>query len=175
MRRLDSLDYLRPCMPEDDAFLYDVFCTTWESEIAALPNPNLALHVLRIQHTAQERRFAIRYPGFQRFVVVDGEPMGRLYVHEGTSSMHVIDVTLLPRFRSRGLGTRLARDLFAYATDSGRTITLRVARRNLRANDLYGSLGFRLIRADDLDNYFEWTPPQAGDRDRDLVLQADCA
>ena len=36
---------------------------------------------------------------------------------------------------------------------------MRLARRNLRACDLYSSLGFRLVQADDVENFFEWTPP----------------
>ena len=83
MTPLGSLTYLRPCAASDDAFLYAVFSTTWESEVAALPNQNLAQHVLRIQHIAQERRFASRYPDHERYVVlVDGQPAGRLYVHQ---------------------------------------------------------------------------------------------
>jgi ribosomal protein S18 acetylase RimI-like enzyme len=165
------LAYLRPCGRADDAFLYDVFCTTWASEVAALPNPNLAPHVLRIQHIAQERRFTNCYPGHQRFVVVhDGEPAGRLYLHERGARMHVVDLTLLPRFRARGLGTQLTRDLFVQATEHGKTVTVRLARRNTRACDLYSSLGFRLVRTDDLDNYFEWTPP-ALDEQVDLLCQ----
>jgi hypothetical protein len=78
MWSLGSLACLRPCVQEDEAFLYDVFCTTWENQVAALPNPNLAQHVLRIQHIAQERRFASRYPGHHRYVVLDdGEPVRR--------------------------------------------------------------------------------------------------
>jgi ribosomal protein S18 acetylase RimI-like enzyme len=172
MGSLGRLAYLRPCEDDDDGFLYDVFCTTWENEVAALPNPNLAQHVLRIQHIAQERRFASRYPGHHRFVVlVDGEDAGRVYVHEGHSSLHVIDLTLLPAFRSAGVGTRLARDVFGYAAERGMSVTLRVPRRNRRACELYSSLGFRLVRVDDLDNYFEWRPPEAS---ADLLPEAEC-
>ena len=67
----------------------------------SLPNPGLAQLVLRIQHIAQERRVAGRYPGHDRFVVVeDGERVGRLYVHQGASTLHVLDLTLL-HHRSR--------------------------------------------------------------------------
>lgn len=162
MRTLGSISYLRPCTPADDAFVYDVFCTTWEHEVAALPNQNLAQHVLRIQHIAQERRFESHYPQHQRYVVLaDGKPAGRLYVHETGTVMHVIDLTLMPRFRDRGIGARVFRDLFAYATGEGLSISLRVARRNERATDFYTSLGFRLVTVDDLDNYFEWTAQEA--------------
>jgi GNAT superfamily N-acetyltransferase len=159
MTQLGRLTYLRPCDASDDAFLYDVFCTTWASEVAALPNQNLARHVLRIQHIAQERRFASRYPGHERFVVVeDGEPAGRLYVHLKGPVVNVVDLTLLPSFRSRGIGTRIFHDLFAEAAQDGRSISMRVGRTNRRATDLYTALGFRLVAVDDLDNYFEWSP-----------------
>jgi len=178
MRSLGRLSYLRPCEDNDDGFVYDVFCTTWENEVAALPNPNLARHVLRIQHIAQERRFASRYPGHHRFVVmVDGEDAGRVYVHEGHSALHIIDLTLLPEFRSDGVGTRLARDLLAYATERGMSVTLRVPRRNQRAGALYSSLGFELVRVDDLDSYLEWAPQapvQPSQEQADQLAEADC-
>lgn len=162
MTQLGRLPYLRRCQASDDAFLYAVFATTWASEVAALPNQNLARHVLRIQHIAQERRFASRYPDHERFVVVeDGESVGRLYVTQQGPVLHVVDLTLLPEFRERGIGTRLLRDLLEQATQDGRTVTLRVGRTNHRAADLYAALGFRLVAVDDLDNFFEWTPDVA--------------
>ena len=159
MTTLGRLPYLRPCEASDDAFLYAVFSTTWESEVAALPNQNLAQHVLRIQHIAQERRFASRYPGHDRFVVlVEGERAGRLYVHTDGLTMHVVDLTLMPEHRSHGLGSQIFRDLLEEAESEGLTVTLRVGRRNRRATDLYTRLGFDLVGVDDLDNYFEWSP-----------------
>jgi ribosomal protein S18 acetylase RimI-like enzyme len=159
MTPLGRLTYLRPCTASDDAFLYALFSTTWESEVAALPNQNLAQHVLRIQHIAQERRFASRYPGHDRFVVlVDDRPAGRLYVHQSGLSMHVVDLTLMPEFRSRGLGSSVVRDLFEVAAQERQSVTLRVGRRNRQATDLCSRLGFSLVMVDDLDNHFEWTP-----------------
>lgn len=161
MTLLGRLPYLRPCEASDDAFLYAVFSTTWESEVAALPNQNLAQHVLRIQHIAQERRFASRYPGYDRFIVLeDGQPVGRLYVHTNGLTMHVVDLTLMPEHRGHGLGSRIFRDLLAEAERDGLTVTLRVGRRNRRAAELYTRLGFSLASVDDLDNYFEWSPEQ---------------
>lgn len=162
MTYLGDLAYLKPCDTTDDSFLYDVFATTWESEVAALPNQNLARHVLRIQHIAQERRFATRYPGHQRFVILeDGLPAGRLYLHHDGPVMHVIDLTLMPAFRSRGIGTRVFTDVCHEAAQDGRSVTLRVGRRNTRATGLYAALGFRLVAVDDLDNHFEWSTSAA--------------
>jgi ribosomal protein S18 acetylase RimI-like enzyme len=162
MGSLESIAYLRACTEADEAFVYDVFCTTWESEVAALPNQNLAQHVLRIQHISQERRFAGRFPDHQRYVVMEGDqPAGRLYVDETGPVLQVIDLTLMPQFRDRGIGTRIFGDLFAHAERHGLTVRLRVERRNERATMLYTSLGFELVSMDDLDNFFEWVPATA--------------
>ena len=176
MDLLGSIASLRACTEADDAFVYDVFSTTWESEVAALPNQNLAQHVLRIQHIAQERRFASQYPGLQRYVVVqDGEPAGRLYVHESESLLDVVDLTLMPRFRDQGIGTRIFHQLFEHATREGQTIALRVERRNERATMLYSHLGFDLVSVDDLDNYFEWTPASVKEDRVPLSVKEDAS
>ena len=159
MADLVGLARLRRCDASDDSFLYDVFVTTWQSEVAALPNQNLAQHVLRIQHIAQERRFTSGFPGHDRFVVVeDGEPAGRLYVDQSGLDIALLDLTLLPRFRSRGLGTRVVEELLTEAGREGRKVTLRVPRRSGRVTDFYTRLGFRLVSVDDVDNFFEWEP-----------------
>jgi len=162
MGSLDSIAYLRACTEADDAFVYDVFATTWESEVAALPNQNLAQHVLRIQHISQERRFTGRFPDRQRYIVMEGdEPAGRLYVDETGPVLQIIDLTLMPRFRDQGIGTRILRDLFTHAERHGLTVRLRVERRNERATMLWTGLGFELVSMDDLDNFFEWVPATA--------------
>ena len=170
MGTLDGFAYLRACTEADDAFLYDVFSTTWESEVAALPNQNLAQHVLRIQHIAQERRFASRHPRLERYVVVAaGENAGRLYISQSDALLEVVDLTLMPQFRDDGMGTRIFHDLCTHAAREDLTISLRVERRNERATMLFTELGFDLVTVDDLDNHFEWTPvriPSAMKEDR---------
>jgi GNAT superfamily N-acetyltransferase len=174
MTQLDSLTYLRPYDVSDDPFLYDVFATTWQSEVAALPNQKLARHVLRIQHIAQERRFSALHPGQQRFVVLadGGRPAGRLYVHQDCEVTRIVDLTLMPEFRSRGVGTRIVRDLCRLAARDGHTLSLRAGRRNARLSDLYSRLGFKLVAVDDLDNHFEWTDPSSERADADAVPAA---
>ena len=154
-----GLASVRPCRASDDALLYDVFCTTWRSEVAALPNQNLAQHVLRIQHIAQERRLESTHPGMERFVVLtDHLPAGRLYLDRTGARIEVLDLTLLERFRGEGVGTRLLAELFDTATHEARAITLRVPRRHERVTGFYLDRGFALTAVDDLDNTLVWTP-----------------
>jgi GNAT superfamily N-acetyltransferase len=175
MADLTGLARLRRCDASDDAFLYDVFATTWQSEVAALPNQNLAQHVLRIQHIAQERRFASGFPEHERYVVLeDGEPAGRLYVDQSGVDIVLLDLTLLPDFRCRGLGTRVMRDLLTEASRDSRKVTLRVPRRQHRTTDFYTRLGFRLVSVDDVDNFFDWEPATA-DRADEVVPRVEDA
>jgi ribosomal protein S18 acetylase RimI-like enzyme len=151
--------HVRPATADDDAFLYSVFCTTWEHEIAAMPNPGLVRHFLRIQYTAQNRRFAQRFPGYERWVVMyDGQRAGRFFLHRSPSMLHLVEMTLLPEYRSRGIGSTLLRGVMDEAAAAGQSVSLRVARRNVRAASLYDTIGFRLVTMDDQDSYFEWTP-----------------
>jgi GNAT superfamily N-acetyltransferase len=174
MADLAGLARLRRCDASDDAFLYDVFVTTWQSEVAALPNQNLAQHVLRIQHIAQERRFASGFPEHERYVVLeDGEPAGWLYVDQSGLDIALLDLTLLPRFRSRGLGTRVVRDLLTEAGRHSRKVTLRVPRRQNRVTDFYTRLGFHLVSVDDVDNFFDWEPATAA-RVEDAAAELEC-
>lgn len=153
-------DCVRRATSEDDGFLYDVFCTTWQTEVTALPNPNLVHHFLRIQFTAQNRRFQQRFPDFERWVVMSGDKRaGRLFLHRTRAVLSVVEITLLPEFRSGGLGTRVLRRLTNEAVEHGQTVSLRVERRNLRAANLYNTIGFRLVGMDDQDSYFEWAAP----------------
>ena len=150
---------LRAVRPADEPFLFDVYCTTWLEEVAAMPDPRLVQHFLRIQYTAQEARFEGRFPGHERYVVThDGKDAGRVYLHRTASMLHAIDMILLPRFRSLGIGSRLVSRLFDEARDTGRLVSIRVPRRNVRATRLYAALGFRLVAVDDLDHFYEWTP-----------------
>jgi ribosomal protein S18 acetylase RimI-like enzyme len=116
-------------------------------------------HFLRIQYTTQEARFHRRFPGHERYVVThEGQDAGRVYLHRTPSTLHAIDMILLPRFRSRGIGSRLVGDLFDEAREHGQQVSIRVPRRNERASRLYAGLGFRLVAMDDLDHYYEWDP-----------------
>jgi ribosomal protein S18 acetylase RimI-like enzyme len=162
MVELAKLSYLKPARSPDDEFLYEVFATTWADEVAALPNQNLARHVLRIQHIAQERRFDARYPGFRRFVVShEGTRAGRFYLFGSGSALQIVDLTLLPPFQSRGIGSRLVRDLMREASADGHRVSMHVGRDNERSLALCVAFGFELVSSDDLDHYLEWVPEPA--------------
>lgn len=126
---------LRPVCAHEDALL------------VALAGDGLPPAVADLQRRASERAWAAAWPGLRRsVVVVDGVAVGRLYVGWSVSEVRIVDVTLLPGFRGRGLGTALLRGVLAEAT--GRRVSLAVEAAS-PARRLYERLGFVATGAPD--------------------------
>jgi GNAT superfamily N-acetyltransferase len=99
---------------------------------------------LRVQFDAQHTWYREQYAGATFDVVlVDGEPVGRLYVHRGETEIRIMDIALLPSNRGSGIGSSLLHDLFAEADAAGKSVTIHVERLN-PALQLYERLGFSL-------------------------------
>jgi ribosomal protein S18 acetylase RimI-like enzyme len=90
--------------------------------------------------------WAANYPqaSFQ-VVLVEGQPAGRLYFDRREDEVRVVDVSLLPEFQRRGIGTALLRGVISEADAAGRPVRIHVERFN-PALRLYDRLGFRLLR-----------------------------
>ena len=94
------------------------------------------------QFQRQDEWYRSQYPG-ARFLVVerDGAPIGRLYFMAGAEELRLMEVTLVPAERNRGLGTAIASSLLEIADASGLFVTLHVETFN-PARNLYARLGF---------------------------------
>jgi len=90
-------------------------------------------------------------------VVLDGTPIGRLYVHYTTEQVRVLDIALVPEVRGQGLGHRLLDNVIEQAARLGAPVTLHVGVRN-RARRLYERLGFRIVAEDAMHVLMERTP-----------------
>lgn len=139
---------LRPATEtaDDQNFLLALFATTREEELGLLNLPETQKHIfLQMQFTAQDRYYRQRYPTAHFWIVLHGgRPVGRLYLDEGDTAFHLIDISLLPHLRGAGLGTALLRTVIAKADAVGLPVWLHVARSN-RAQHLYGRLGFEIV------------------------------
>jgi ribosomal protein S18 acetylase RimI-like enzyme len=134
---------LRAATPADRDFLAGVYASTRETEMltAAWTADQRAAFVAQ-QFAAQSHHYATYYGDASHDVVLaDGEPAGRLIVDRRDDELHVIDIALLPEFRSRGIGTHLLRLLLeeAAARDVRASLT---AERTNPALRLYRRLGF---------------------------------
>lgn len=148
---------LRPSTADDNAFLFDVYASTREDELAALDwdAPTKAAF-LEHQFNAQDSHYRAHYAGAEFLVIMAGTDLiGRLYVERGKADIHVIDIALLPAWRGRGIGTRLMGDLISEAGDSGRRVVLYVEANN-PARRLYARLGFAEVEKGPVYDRLEW-------------------
>jgi len=150
---------LRPATPEDRAFLLSVYAAARAAELDQVTWPPGARETfLEMQFNAQDGEYHRLNPHASfDVVVVAGEPAGRLYVDRRPGELRVIDISLLPAFRGRGLGGALLAGLQAEAAAEGGVVSLQVDRFNPAAR-LYERLGFEQV--EDLGVYrcLEWRP-----------------
>ncbi len=135
---------LRPIAEDDAEFLYRVYASTRRDEMALTGwSEGQVEAFLRMQFRLQHIQYTQNYPGASFSIVsIDGEPVGRLYVHRTKDGIRVIDIALLPEFRGRGAGGGIMRDLVREADARGLAMSLHVEVNNT-IRDFYKVLGFR--------------------------------
>jgi ribosomal protein S18 acetylase RimI-like enzyme len=156
---------LRASEPSDRSFLIALYRSTREREMALVPwPPEQKEAFVRMQFEAQDRYYREQFPS-ARFDVVEreGSPIGRLYVDRRDKELRVIDITLAPAERGRGMGAALLRGVLEEARASGRMVSIHVEAEN-RAVRLYRRLGFEWIRDDGVYRLMVCRPgiPDAG-------------
>jgi GNAT superfamily N-acetyltransferase len=136
----------RPVLEKEDwAFLLQVYSSTREQELAAVPwTPEQKAAFLEQQFSAQDRHYRAHYLGAEFLVIlIDGRDAGRLYVYRSPAELRVMDIALLPGEQRKGVGGRILSSLVAEADREGRSVCLHVEREN-PAMRLYARLGFRV-------------------------------
>jgi len=156
---------LRPVAPGDEGFLYRVYASTRQEELAPLPwSEAQKAAFLRMQFEAQHRHYHEHFPDAAFLVIVrEGRPVGRLYVDRRREGIRIIDIALLPEQRGAGIGTNLLRGLLAEGDRLGKPVSLHVEHLN-PAVRLYERLGFRRIGDPGVYDLFERPPQLAGPR-----------
>lgn len=154
---------LRPIEPEDMPFLLRLYRSTREDELAMVVDwtDEQKDWFILMQFNAQHSWYQEHYVGASFDVIlVDGVPAGRLYVHRREREIRLVDISFLPEFRNRGLGTSLLRELFAEAEAAGKPLTIHVEKYN-PAMRLYQRLGFSRIDETGPYDLMEWKPAPA--------------
>lgn len=150
---------LRAIVAADDAFLRRLYASTREAELALVDWPLETKEAfLRMQFDAQDRHYrAVHVAASFDVVLWQGEPSGRLIVARGPSEIRVVDITLAPEARGRGLGTVLLRAILAEGQAQRLPVRLSVEPWS-RAVGLYGRLGFAAVEEHGAHLLMEWRP-----------------
>ncbi|HEY0077258.1 MAG TPA: GNAT family N-acetyltransferase [Pyrinomonadaceae bacterium] len=154
---------LRPVTPEDETFLFEVYKSTRRAERALVSHWDDAYwdSFMQMQFNAQRHDYRTRCPESEHSIVLfEGRPAGRIWVDRNERGVHLLDITVLPEFQNRGIGTTLLRRLSEECDREGKPLTDYVDKGNERAMRLYERLGFRV--KEEIPTHFKMErPPRA--------------
>lgn len=136
----------RPVQEDDMGFLFSLYASTRIDELAVLDWTDAdKANFLAQQFQAQHQYYQEHYADALRLVLLlDGQPVGRLYWWSGEANANLIDVSLLPAMRGHGVGQALMALLTSQADRLGQTIVLHVEPSN-PAHRLYRRFGFETV------------------------------
>lgn len=150
---------LRPVQVKDESFIETVYGSTREDELKRTNWPEQQKKTFIImQSMAQSAEYKTKFPGaaFQ-VIVYKKKDAGRFYIWEGDKEIRLIDITLLPAFRRKGIGAFLLKELIKKSNKVQKKISLHVEPNN-PALYLYSNLGFIRIKNNGRHYYMEREP-----------------
>jgi ribosomal protein S18 acetylase RimI-like enzyme len=152
---------MRPENAADEDFLYALYASVREPELSVTGwNQAARTQFLQMQFRAMRQGYRSMFPQAACSIILAGDkPIGRLVVNRDQHEIRLVDIALLPAYRSQGIGGELLRALVAEARHAGQPVRLQVLKGSAAAR-LYGRLGFRRIGDADLYDQMEWRPRQ---------------
>lgn len=148
---------LRPEQAADVDFTRDLYATTRWEELAAAGWPESERTVfLHDQFRLQRTHYRDAYCEACFDLILSGQdPIGRLYLHRGSSDHRVIDISLLPGWRNLGIGGELLRIVQDQARQHDCKVSVHVEFNN-PARRLYHRLGFVTTEDKGIYLLLEW-------------------
>ena len=146
---------LRPATEQDDGFLYDLFKAVRMPDFAHVTLPPEQLEgLMKMQYAGQKFSYSTQYPGpGHDIVMLDGAPVGRIWMSRSESEHLLVDIALLPAVQNRGIGGALLHDVLAAAKQAGVPVKCSVAVTNPGSLRFHQRLGFQIVARDEL--YYE--------------------
>jgi GNAT superfamily N-acetyltransferase len=151
---------VRPALPQDEIFLYELYSAVRGPEFAHAPlNATQKEHLIRLQFRGQMSSYTQMYPNScYHIVLLDSKPIGRLWVAPGEHAFHLVDIAVHPSLQSKGIGTVLVQRVQEEAKQRGHGITSTIFRFNPGSLRFHKRLGFNIVREDEMYFYMEWKP-----------------
>jgi GNAT superfamily N-acetyltransferase len=151
---------VRPAVPLDEIFLYQLYAAVRGPEFALAPiTPTQREHLMRMQFQASMAAYAQMFPNScYHLVLLDSKPIGRLWVWQGEEEFHLVDIAIHPSVQSKGIGTALIQRIQQDAAKARLPIRCTVFRFNPGSLRFHQKLGFSIVRADDVNYFMEWRP-----------------
>ena len=150
---------LRPAMPEDRNFLYQL-----KKEV----NLGYISAIWGWDEDYQQEEFDRDFQKREEFSVIvsDDADAGFLQLQRGADFLNVAEIHLLPAFRGQGLGTAVLRYIQAPGDKEELPVLIGCFRANQGARDLYLRLGFQPAGESDTHYLFLYYPTKLPQEER---------
>ena len=132
-------------------FLFSLFEKTFGMPLlsAGLPEA-LAEQLVRQQFDVKEAAYRNDFPEAQHCIIeIEGDAVGQLRMFRGERDARIVDISILPDWQRKGLGSAVLKDMLRAAQHEHRALKLSVER-NSAALHLYRKLGFQTVHEDEL-------------------------
>ncbi|AMV06515.1 acetyltransferase [Xanthomonas citri pv. fuscans] len=128
----------------DLPWLQDLYASTRRDELAPVPWPEATKRAFLQQQFALQRAHYRQQFADADFLIVQAKDLsiGRLYLHRAGAHHTLVDISLLPDWRGRGVGSQLIAHAQALARETACVLALHVLHANPAAQRLYARLGF---------------------------------
>ncbi|MRV74936.1 GNAT family N-acetyltransferase [Duganella sp. FT92W] len=118
---------LRQATPADQPFLHQLYASTRPPSRLRACDAEAEALLVHVQFLARQTDWGRRFPGADVTIIVEHDrPVGCLYVHYTEHEVRLVDLSLLPEFRRRGIGKGLLRGLQAHGERLGLPVRLHV-------------------------------------------------
>jgi GNAT superfamily N-acetyltransferase len=138
--------YLRPVLPEDDRFVYELlYDNFYETLMAHFWDPKIRDPLIKLQIDGQRSQYRAEFPNADHGIIMyDDRPIGRILMDRRTEWHYLVDILIQRQYRKKGIGTWLLRALCIEAEMMQKPMRLTVRTTN-PAKELYKRLGFHII------------------------------
>ena len=137
----------RPAAAADEPFLRKLYGTA-RPELADWDDEARATFV-EVQLRAQRLEWDARFPGStDEVLLLDGNPVGRVWIAWSPKECRLLDLSLLPEHRRSGIGSEVVGEVLAEADRRGVPARLTVERTNGPSLAFCARLGFRAVTED---------------------------
>jgi ribosomal protein S18 acetylase RimI-like enzyme len=148
---------LEPVSPGDREFLLRVYECSREIELSMVPWDDATKRTfVEHQFDAQTSHYSSEYPEAKHYVIMlsqGGEQAGRLWVNRTESEIAILDVTVLPEFRRRGIGSSIVGSLVDEAQSTGKSVRVYVETFN-PAQEFFANRDFIVESSDGINAKF---------------------
>ncbi|WP_400162720.1 GNAT family N-acetyltransferase [Brevibacillus sp. TJ4] len=136
---------------QDDDFQFELYASTRQEEMALWGWSEWdKREFLHMQFRMQQHSYASQYPELEtRIILAEEERIGRILTACTSEAIHLVDLSLLPPYRNKGIGSELIRVLMDKSCELQLPLLLQVLQVNT-AKRLYERLGFQVVDASGL-------------------------